>query len=263
MRPIIIGLFAAILAAIALPSAAAFAATAPAKPAPPPPINPDARAKGKADAPALIKAANLTCTLADAREIGESVDPKTKVKSVFYEVACKDAGGFVLATHGPGVPPDVATCLEVAGSPAACILPADLDPKAQLAALTTRLDPTCTVSGAKGVGHATDGSKTVFEVACANGDGFMLETSYPFDPSKPAKLMPCIVYDASTAKCSLTDAAAHAAQMDRVAAGALKDCVVKDRRYMGGDAAGKLYYEFSCQTGKGYIVPQTPDFASG
>lgn len=266
MRPIVIGLFVAVLAAILTPAAGAFAATpvASGKALPPPPIDPDMRKKGKAAAPDLVKTANINCQIVDARELGESTDAKTKVKSTYYEVACKDSGGFIIASHAAPAPPDVATCIEVAGTPAACALPADLDPKAPFVAVASRVDPNCVVANARGIGHAADGSKTVFELACADGSGFMLETSYPFDPAKPVKLLPCIVLDSSASnKCTLTTAEAHMAAVDSLIAQAVKDCVVKDRRYMGSDTAGVSYYEFACQNGKGYILPQNVDLSLG
>jgi hypothetical protein len=157
----------------------------------------------------------------------------------------------------PAAPPDVYTCLEVATSPAACILPANLDPKSGLSPVLAKVDPDCLVANAKGVGHATDGSKTVFEVACQDGAGFMLETSFPESPAKPAKLIPCFIYNqTSNVKCTLTDDASANAYVDHLAAQAQKDCVVKDRSFMGASAAGDYFYEVACQNGKGYILSQ-------
>jgi len=204
--------------------------------------------------------------LADARLMGESIDPKTKAESTFYEIACKGNEGFVIATHKatPPVHPDVYTCLEVANSPAVCSLPLNIDPKSGLQPEVTSIDPGCQLSAAKGIGHATDGSKTVFEIACQDGAGYLLETSFPVSPAKPAKLIPCFVNNASgQTKCSLTDDASANAYVDRFAAQAVKDCVAKDRRVMGATATGDLYYEFSCQNGKGYIISQTPTLAVG
>ena len=45
-----------------------------------------------AAAPALIEAAHLPCTLADARLMGKAADGK----STYYEIACKDGLGYVL-----------------------------------------------------------------------------------------------------------------------------------------------------------------------
>jgi hypothetical protein len=278
MRPVIIGLFVAVLAVAFSPAHNAFAmgmgmsssGDAPAKPssgAKPltaAPIDPDKRSAGKKDTPAIIKAANLTCKLADAQRLGDSVDPKTKVKTTFYEIACSDTGGFILATHPAPQPTDIYNCLEVAGSAAACILPANIDTKAPLAPVVLKLNPGCTVVKARGIGHASDGSETAYEVACASGEGYRLETSFPFDPAKPAKLIPCIAFaQTPNGKCALTDDAADSAFMDRLATQNIEGCVVKDRRYVGGDKAGQLYYEFACQNGKGYLLPQSPDLSIG
>lgn len=279
MRPIVIGLLVAMFAVAFYPASSAFAmgmgmtssgntppAKSSAKPGVVAPIDPDMRAKGKAAAPGVITAAGVDCVLADARLMGESIDPKTKAESTFYEIACKGNEGFVIATHKatPPVHPDVYTCLEVANSPAVCSLPLNLDPKSGLQPEVTSIDPGCQLSAAKGIGHATDGSKTVFEIACQDGAGYLLETSFPVSPAKPAKLIPCFVNNASgQTKCSLTDDASANAYVDRFAAQAVKDCVAKDRRVMGATATGDLYYEFSCQNGKGYIISQTPTLAVG
>jgi hypothetical protein len=265
MRPIIIGLFVAVMAAALTPAAVAFAASAPVKVAPP--VDPDKRARGKSNAPAVIAAAGLDCTLADAQQMGVSTDPKTKVESTFYELACKGNEGFVIAMHkpvgaAPATAPDIYTCLEVASSPAACILPGNLDPKSGLAPIVSKVDAACVLANAKGVGHATDGSKTVFEVACQDGSGFMLETSFPVSPAKPAKLIPCYIYNqTSNVKCSLTDDASASTYVDRLTTQAVKDCVTKDRRFMGASAAGEFYYEVACQNGQGYIIGQGQDLS--
>jgi hypothetical protein len=264
MRPITIGLFVAVLMAALTPAAMSFAATPAAGPPKPQPIDPDMRAKGKAAAPGVITAAGLDCQLADARLMGESTDPKTKAESTFYEIACTGNEGFVIATHKatPPVAPDVYTCLEVAGSPAVCSLPANLDPKLGLQPEVSKLDADCKLASAKGIGHATDGSKTVFEIACQDGSGYMLETSFPISPAKPAKMIPCFIYNqTSNVKCALTDEASADSYVDHFTAAAVKDCVVKDRRFMGASAAGEYYYEVSCQSGKGYIVSQSPNLA--
>jgi hypothetical protein len=260
----IIGLFAAILAAALSPAAGAMAATAsppkPVKAAPLAPIDPARRAEGKKAAPGVVTAAKLNCDVTDARHLGDQTDPKTKAVSSLYELACKDSEGFVVVMHPAPAAPDVFTCLEVAGSGGACQLPANADPKMGLAPLVSKIDPDCTLAQARGLGHTSDGSLTAFEVACTNGDGFNLETSFPLDPAKPVKLVPCVIYDQATgAKCTFTTAASHQAFIDRFAAQANKDCVVKDRRVMGATDAGVQFFEVSCQNGKGYILSINPN----
>ena len=96
MRPIVFGLIAALMAAI-LP-AASYAATA--APAPKPaakPVDPDSIKKGMAAAPGVITTAGLDCNLANARLLGKSIDPKTKAASSYYELACQQQEGFIVA----------------------------------------------------------------------------------------------------------------------------------------------------------------------
>jgi hypothetical protein len=101
-----IGLVVAVLMAALSPSAA-FAANAP----PAPTVSKDDRAKGMAAAPGLIQAGHIDCQLADARKLGDNVDPKTKLKSILYELACAGNEGVVVVQSGAD-PPLVFTCLE-------------------------------------------------------------------------------------------------------------------------------------------------------
>ena len=100
MRKLGIGLVAALtLAAFSLAAIPAPAMAAAAKPDVPA-VSKEARAKGMAAAPGFIQAAGMNCQLADARQIGESVDAKTKAKSTFYEVACSNNEGAIVAVAG-------------------------------------------------------------------------------------------------------------------------------------------------------------------
>ncbi len=143
MRPVRLGLAAvlglfAVIATVAAPSLALAASAAPAVE-----ITKEQRAKGMAAAPAMLTAAGSSCQLADARFIGEAIDPKTKVKSSLYEVACTGDEGLLIENTGTaGAAPMVFTCLEAATpgpdgkkGPNQCALPANADPKAGLATL--------------------------------------------------------------------------------------------------------------------------------
>src|SRR5271165_5599504 len=96
MKPIGIGLAIALILAALAPSAAWAAA-------------------GMAAAPGLISAGNIDCQLADARKLGDSIDPKTKVKSSLYELACTGNEGVVVEQTGDQ-PPLVFSC-EESGQP--------------------------------------------------------------------------------------------------------------------------------------------------
>ena len=145
MRPARFGLstLAALLIGAFVAGAGGSAAQAAAAPPKPPEITKEQRDAGMKAAPALVQAASLPCTLADARMIGA-----TPARS-------EDQGGLDLLRgrlQGPdglhpgrsrqgGQTPSWAACPDqakvdpVTGKPngAACFLPANMDDKAQLA----------------------------------------------------------------------------------------------------------------------------------
>jgi hypothetical protein len=261
MRPIIIGLFAAVMAAVCLPAAQALAATS--KPAT---IDPDSKKKGMAAAPGVIQSAGLDCKLADARLMGEQVDPKTKAKSTFYEIACTGAEGFVVAAKSAG-PPDVYTCMEATASKgAACQLPENADPKAGLAPLLAKSGVNCPMKDARAVGQAADHSEVVFEVACQDGSGYVIHAPFPVSANKASRLEPCLALTLAGGgiQCTLTDAAAQNAAFDRLVSQSGKACTVKDRKFLGLSNKDNSYvYEVACQDGKGYVLFQTASGALG
>ena len=259
MRPIGIGLAVALVMA-ALAPAGAWAAKAPALP----PIAKEDRAKGMADAPALIPAGNIECQLADARKIGDSVDPKTKAKSSLYELACTNAEGVIVDKTGTDI--SVFTCLETnqprpdgKPSPTQCILPGNLDPKAGLAPLIAKTGVPCTPDNVRALGHSPN--MTVYELVCHESPGgYMLQTSAPPRSDKPVQMNPCIGYSEEGAvKCTLTDRATQLSVVDRLTTASGKPCTIKDRSFIGAAASGKMYYEVACTEGKGYVLSQAPN----
>jgi hypothetical protein len=258
MRLIQIGMAAALLLTSLAP-AGAWAA----KPPPTPPISKEDRAAGMKAAPALITAGNIDCQLADARKLGESVDPKTKAKSIYYELACTGAEGVVVSQNGDAAP-SVFTCLETDqprpdGKPnsAACILPGNADPNAGLAPLIAKSGVPCTVLKARPLGH--NSTAAVFELVCKEtSGGYIMQTSSPPRHDQPVIMNPCINYNENqNVKCELTDRATQLSVVDKLVASSGKPCSVKDRSYIGASAkSGDMYYEVACTEGKGYILEQ-------
>jgi hypothetical protein len=256
MRPIVFGLIVAFVAATILPTAALAAD----KPAAPAKVTPEAIKAGMTAAPTVVKETSLDCDVADARLIGKSTDPKTKAASSFYEVACKNAEGFILGIpdkEGAGTM-QIFTCLEVAASPGAgvaCSLPENADPKQGLMALVAKHAPSCQVTSARAVGQTQDHTATVFEVACQGGPGYNISGSFPISANKPATFAPCYaVADMPSMKCTLTDDATSAAYINGLVAKMGKPCQVKDRRFVGSTQDGNSFIEVACQDGKGYMV---------
>lgn len=252
-----IGLAAALVVAVMAPAAVMAAK----KPAPaavaPGGVDPKAREKGMADAPALVTSAGLACTVADARFIGED----KKAGQSFYEVACSPGLGGVLLVK-PETKPQFFTCLETNkpgadGKPGslACLLPGNADAVQSLAPFVAKAGTACTIAKARSIGASTTAS--YFEVACTDGAGYILQTSAPADASKDVKMNSCLAYEpGGNISCQLTDRAAALAVVDTLAASAGKNCAVKDKRYVLTTTTGSSWFEVSCQDGKGYMLEQ-------
>jgi hypothetical protein len=263
MRPVRLGLAAvfgliALIATVAAPSLASAAST------PAVEITKEQRAKGMAAAPAMLTAAGSSCQLADARFIGEATDPKTKVKSSLYEVACTGDEGLLIENTGvAGATPLVFTCMEAATpgpdgkkGPNQCALPGNADPKAGLVPYIAKAQITCTPDKVRAIGHSD--TAAYFELAChEGGGGYILQISTPPSLSKPASADPCLMYDPnSKVTCTLTDRASQLAVIDNLAAQSGKSCAVKDRGVLGKTESGEVYFEVACQDGKGYVLEE-------
>ncbi len=266
MRKIGISLVLAFTLAAFSPLTGWAPAMAAAKPAVPE-VSKETRAKGMAAVPAIIQAAGLDCKLADARQIGESVDPKTKVKTTFYEAACTGNEGVVVAAGAVGEAPQVFTCLETSvpapdGKPNSlmCVLPGNADPKAGLLPYIAKSGKPCTPDKVRALGHSP--TNTLFELACHEGPGYILSTSAPPRLDKEVTMNPCILYDpAGTVKCELTDRASQLAVVDTLLKASGKPCAIKDRAFVGAAKSGANYFEVSCQDGKGFVLEQAANGA--
>ncbi|MBS0360158.1 MAG: hypothetical protein JSR98_02160 [Proteobacteria bacterium] len=249
-----LGLLAALFIAVMAPVAAMAAPKAPT-------VDSAARKQGMADAPAIVQAAGVDCQVSDARLAGKGAkDPKTGVTPSVYEVACGPGSiGFMLQTNGTN-PPNVFSCLisnnppDGKPNPNGCILPANLDESAGIAALTAKAKVPCTPQAIRGIGATPD--KTLFEVACPNGAGYIVTGSNPLSVNKDAQALNCLAYDAANAniKCTLGTAQARLTIADSFAAKATPPCAVKDRRFVGLLTDGTEGYEYACTDGKGIIV---------
>jgi hypothetical protein len=259
MRPIRLGLFAALIVALMAPATAMAAAAA----KPVVTVVKDAeRKQGMADAPARVASASLPCQVSDARLAGKApADKKTGAAGAsVYEVACgPGAVGYLIQTNGTAAP-SVYSCL-VANYPPdmkppanPCILPANIDLKPAISALAAKAKVPCAPEKIRGIGQTA--SNTVLEVSCPGGSGYILMASAPLDMTKDATALNCLAYDAANAniKCALSEPAARLALADKFATLASPSCTVKDRRYIGLLTDGTEGYEFACADGKGFIA---------
>ncbi|HEX5377032.1 MAG TPA: hypothetical protein VFW47_00580 [Phenylobacterium sp.] len=252
MRPIGIGLAAALLVA-ALAPAVVMSATKKEEA-----VTEAARKVGMAEAPAIAQAAGITCKVQDARFIGKNTDPKTKTQNSFYEVDCDQGAGFVIQAPAGGTPSSF-TCVEInfpaTGQPSGlkCALPGNADPKADMAPYLAKAGVACTPEAVKGIGQTS--KSTLIEVACQEGSGYVVEAGAPANLAADVKANDCLLYDAAetNVKCTLHDAASRLAVVDKYVAAANNGCALKDKRFIGLSQQGASYWEASCQDGKGYI----------
>jgi hypothetical protein len=255
MRPIGIGLIAALALAVMAP-ATAYAA----KPDPKAALMAaKAKEKGLAEAPPLVQAAGLSCTVTDARWLGE--DKKQAMN--IYEVACQQGMGFVLVSKAAEPKPQAYTCLETAKPNAdgttnslKCDLPANNTATGGLEAFVAKAGNPCTIDKARAIGQ---GQKSAyFEVACKGGAGYILVTSSPPDAAQPVQMNTCLAYEpGGNLYCELTDRATQLAPVDALVVKAGKSCAVNGRRYVLTTKEGSNYYEVSCADGSGYMVQET------
>lgn len=254
------------LIGIGLAAALAFCALAPAAYAADksPPIDAKARADGMKAAPAVVTATGVACTVTDAVHIGD--DPSTKVS--YYEVACQEGLGYVLGAGNAKVQPVAETCLEAdrpmpdgKPSPVFCKLPGNVDPKVGLAPYVVSASKPCTVAKARSLGHGDKNS--FFEVACQEGDGYIVQTGSPPKAGKDVALFSCLAEVGTDVACTLTDTNAQLAVADDLVAKAGKACTVNKRRYIGANPSGSEFFEVACADGKGYVVERTSAGALG
>lgn len=263
MRPMRLGLLAALIVAVMAPSAALAqrlpksgisAAPSAAK------VTAEARKQGMADAPAIVATAGVPCQVVDARLVGKvAADKKTgSLGSSLYEVACQGGMGYLLQTSATGA--SAFSCIE-ANNPAdpatkpanPCMLAANLDPIAAMAPLLAKAKVNCAPDKVRGIGQTK--TNTLIEVSCPGGSGYVLTASAPLDVSKDTTAVNCLAYDAAEGniKCILNPVAARLSIIDNFAKAANNGCTVKDRRFVGLFTDGTEGYEVACADGKGYI----------
>ena len=217
-----------------------------------PPITKEARAQGMKEAPDVVQAAGIPCTVTDAAYVGNS--GKAKV----YEVACKEGLGDIVISAIGGAKPQAFDCLTASAGATKCQLPANADPKAALLTpLIAQAGETCTVKNARAMGANAAGDH-FYEAACQEGGGYVVQTSQ----AAPVKLIPCAAQLGTAAECTLTTKADIVASIAAVGAKSGKPCQVSDAAYLGSDTkSGDNVYEIACGKQPGYVL--TTDKAGG
>ena len=210
-------------------------------------ITKDQRDKGMKEAPAAVQKAGLTCTVTDAYFIGQS---SSGDKANIYEVACQQGLGYVVLA---GKDTKAYDCLATATQKSlACRLPANADPKEGLKTYIASSGTTCTPTGARYVG--SNATTTVYEVACQEGAGYILQTPAPGATAASTVAIPCLQAPANMA-CTLTTKAQTDAYLAALVSKAGRTCQISGSRYIGSDkTTSAAYYEVGCGAQPGFIL---------
>ncbi|UDF02656.1 hypothetical protein [Asticcacaulis sp. AND118] len=225
-------------------------------------LNDKQRAKGVADAPALIQTAGVPCDPADAYSVGESsqksADGKT-VKLQVVEVACKAGGGYLLSKNTATNTVNAFNCTQAFSQNAAdpkqvkCALPANEKHFVWLTPIVKSYDAGCTVSNARWLGAVTEHKFDRYEIACEGRPGVVVDVPFAGSDTKLA-FSNCLIAKGNSA-CQFTTAEqAVQSLQDPVKQGQLP-CTVEKARWLGRSTADNAdFYEVGCAGKPGFIL---------
>jgi hypothetical protein len=178
-----------------------------------------ARAKAKELSAPLVKSLQIACEISDARLVAaglaRAASGKKEVRTRVYEVACSDTMGYLIETQGAETPVGI-SCLaaeEARASDVArgkepsffCKLPENQDVYAMVVSLINAgTGVQCAVSTLQSFGRSESAKSAYSEVACKDGQGFLLRTPLPGSQAKTIA-MSCADAAKQGIKCRLTD----------------------------------------------------------
>jgi hypothetical protein len=241
---------AAMLAALAFGAPpAAFAADKPK------PYEKENIAQGMKEAPAVVQAAAIPCSVTDAAFVGQSTgkdDKGKEIKQSVYEVSCKEGLGYGLVAP-VGQTPKAYDCVALIGNASlACRLPENADPKKGLEPIVAQTGSQCTLSDARYLGSKPTG-ESYYEVGCGSSPGFILQTAH----AQPPKTIGCDQVSGAMA-CKFTSQdqldAANNAKVAALLAKSGKTCQMTKSRSIGQLQSGDAAYEVACSDGSGYVL---------
>lgn len=207
----------------------------------------------KADLAPLLQKAGVACTVEKARAIGQSPN------NTFFEVGCQGGQGFVIQAGAPAMataPVSATNCLlyDAADSNIKCELSDSASRLAVVDTLASQANVGCTVKDKRYVLTTKEGDN-YFEVACADGKGYMLKAS---TAGKFGQAIECAKADFVGGGCTLTDA--RAAQTEQA------ELYTKLAKASGFDCTVGKYAPLPSPAGKDVVELQCtnrPDGAIG
>ena len=191
----------------------------------------------------LIDKTGRHCPIDKARAIGSSPDQN------YYELACKDGEGMVLVTpvRAGGEAPTADSCLSVAdGGALKCTLTTTEQQLAVVDQLAAASGKACTIKNRRFVGAMTSG-EIYYEVACADGKGYMLAADAS---GKLSQTVNCTDATGIGGGCTLTDIrqaqTEESALYSRLAKKAGFDCQVSKYGVFPAKSASAEVVELQC-----------------
>jgi hypothetical protein len=225
---------------------------------------PDGSARGMAEAPAIVQAAGLRCTVAGANFIGSS-----KGGESLYEVACSDGPGYVLIANADKTLKEGYECLQLrdgnamnaaAGkanpNPLTCKLPGNANLVANVAKVTASLLPGCQADQARWMGTSVSTKENNYEIGCAGQPGAIVKIAAPGGTTQPSAI-PCLkISPEGNAQCEYTSQQEKLAAMQGLVKASNKAaCQASDMRYVGSSTTSKEdFYEVKCAAGEGFML---------
>lgn len=258
MKRLVFALAAAVLATAVTGSAYA------AKPPPkvgdaPKAADPKALEKGKTDAPGLVSAGSLKCTVTNAIWRGASKD-KGGAYDV-YELACQDAPGLMVKKITKTGAVESFNCIKAKtafdAQPAGkgglvCELPENANLTAQLQGTFNKTKAKCSISQITYLGSSETAHVDRYEVACSEGGGFIWDLPFSGEPDKSP--ISCLAASSAGAQCKLTPKASLDAYVGGLAKQGDASCAMSNSRWVGADASGNEYIEIACAGKPGFMV---------
>jgi hypothetical protein len=179
-----------------------------------------ARAKAKAQSLPLLQAVQISCDVSDAKLViagtRRPVSGGKEVETRVYEVACTGNMGYLLETVGKEMPIAI-TCLSAEEARAAdvakgkepsffCKLPENTNVYGMVTSMIMAgAGAQCDVRTLQLYGRSESTHSEYSEVACKDGNGFLLRIAQPGSQAKTV-VMSCAEAAKQSIKCRLTDA---------------------------------------------------------
>ncbi len=210
--------------------------------------------KAKADAQAALTATGSPCLVTEAKLLGQTAEQVD-----LFEAVCATGPGYIVVASTPPQAVDCALLASQAETARAadpnadvgtlCTLPANQNIASVFSGYAREAGIACTVDEGLAIGQTAAG-ETVYEIGCADSDGYWLEKS-----ASGWTKTPCLQIMSQGKTCRFTTVAEQVSDLQKLLAGTdASDCTVQQIKLMGQNANGQ-FIEAKCDTaGKGYIA---------